>query len=128
VCFFVNPDILNITVSPTTGKAVSSVLKPGLMAAPAAGTFGNFPVNALDGPSYFNLDMSFTKRIRITERVRFEIKGTAINILNHPNFIFSTTSAGVSTNFINFDSQSFGRIISQRGGSRAMNIIGQLRF
>jgi hypothetical protein len=98
------------------------------MAAPAPGTFGNFPVNALSGPSYFNLDMSFTKRIRITERVRFEIKGTAINILNHPNFIFATTAAGVGTNVINFDSTSFGRVISQRGGSRAMNIIGQIRF
>ena len=126
--FFVNPNLLNITVSPATGKATSSVLKPGLMSAPAPGTFGNFPVNSLDGPSYFNFDMSFTKRIRITERVRFEIKGTAINILNHPNFIFATTGTGASTNVINFDSTSFGRIISQRGGSRAMNIIGQIRF
>ena len=129
--FFVNPNILNLTI-PTTGasagKATAAVLKPGLMAAPAPGTFGNFPVNALSGPSYFNLDMSFTKRIRITERVRFEIKGTAINILNHPNFIFATTATGAGTNVINFDSQSFGRVISQRGGSRAMNIIGQIRF
>src|SRR4030095_5207422 len=107
------------------GKATSAVLKPGLMTAPAPGTLGDFPVNSLDGPKYFNLDMSFTKRIRITERVRFEIKGTAINVLNHPNFIFASTSTGTSTNFINFDSQNFGRIISQRGGSRAMNIIGQ---
>jgi Carboxypeptidase regulatory-like domain len=126
--FFVNPDLLNITVG-SNGKATAATLKPGLMAAPAPGTFGNFPVNGLNGPSYFNFDLSITKRIRITERVRFEIKGTAINILNHPNFIFpanTTTLAG--TNFINFDSQSFGRVISQRGSTRAMNIIGQLRF
>src|ERR1700752_2121294 len=126
--FFVNPDLLNITVSPTTGKATASVLKPGLMAAPPVGKFGNFPVNALNGPSYFNFDFSFTKGIRIRERVQFEIKGVGINILNHPNFIFATTAAGASTNVINFDSPSFGRVISQRGGSRAMNIIGQIRF
>src|SRR4030095_12203125 len=108
--FFVNPDLLNITVG-SNGKATAATLKPGLMAAPAPGTFGNFPVNGLNGPSYFNFDLSITKRIRITERVRFEIKGTAINVLNHPNFIFSTTATGVSTNFINFDSTSFGRII-----------------
>ena len=126
--FFVNPNLLNITVSPTTGKATAAVLKPGLMSAPAPGTFGDFPVNGLNGPSYFNFDFSFTKRIRITERVRFEIKGTAINVLNHPNFIFATTSTGASTNVINFDSTSFGRVISQRGGSRAMNIIAQVRF
>ena len=117
--FFVNPDLLNITISPTTGKATAATLKSGLMSAPAPGTFGNFPVNGLSGPSYFNFDFSFTKRIPITERVRFEIKGTAINVLNHPNFIYGT---------LNFDSTSFGRVTSQRGGSRAMNIIGQVRF
>jgi len=126
--FFVNPSLLNQTISPTTGKATAAVLKPGLMSAPAPGTFGNFPVNSLNGPSYFNFDLSVTKRFRITETVRFEIKGTAINVLNHPNFIFATTTAGASTNVINFDSTSFGRVISQRGGSRAMNIIGQIRF
>jgi hypothetical protein len=120
--FFVNPNLLNLTIpttGPSAGKTTASVLKPGLMAAPAPGTFGDFPVNSLSGPSYFNLDLSFTKRIPITERVKFEIKGTAINILNHPNFIYGNT---------NFDSTSFGRITSQRGGSRSMNIIGQLRF
>jgi hypothetical protein len=117
--FFVNPNILDIVVNPTTGKAVSSTLKPGLMSAPAPGTFGDFPVNSLSGPSYFNWDFSVTKRIRITESVRFELKGTAINILNHPNFIYGT---------LNFDSTSFGRVTSQRGTSRQMNIIAQLTF
>jgi hypothetical protein len=117
--FFVNPNLLDITISPATGKATSSVLKPGLMSAPAPGTFGNFPVNSLDGPSYFNFDLAVTKRFRIAESVTFELKGTAINILNHPNFIYGT---------LNFDSTSFGRITAQRGGSRAMNIIGQIRF
>lgn len=120
--FFVNPDLLNITIpttGPNAGKATQSVLKPGLMGAPAPGTFGDFPVNGLSGPSYFNFDLSFTKRFRITETVRFEIKGTAINILNHPNFVYGT---------LNFDSTSFGRVTTQRGGSRAMNIIGQVRF
>jgi len=117
--FFVNPNILDVVVSPTTGKAVSSTLKAGWMTAPAAGTFGDFPVNSLSGPSYFNFDLSLTKRFRITETVRFEIKGTAINVLNHPNFIYGT---------VNFDSTSFGRVTTQRGTSRQMNIIAQLRF
>jgi hypothetical protein len=89
------------------------------MSAPAPGTFGNFPINSLSGPSYFNWDFSVTKRIRITETVRFELKGTAINILNHPNFVYGT---------LNFDSTSFGRVTTQRGTSRQMNIIAQLSF
>lgn len=140
--FFVNPNLLDITLCTSAlvtanqctaaqlGKAIASTLKAGLMSAPAPGTFGNFPVNALNGPKYFNFDLSVTKRIPITERVRFEIKSTFINVLNHPNFIFPITATGAGTNVINFDSQSFGRITgpTQRGTARQMNFIGQLRF
>ena len=125
--FFINPAILDITTN-AAGKVTTSKLKAGLMSAPAPGTFGNFPVNSLSGPKYFNLDMSLIKRIPITERVRFELKVTAINILNHPNFIFPNTATGGTTNAINFDSTTFGLITFQRGNSRQMNFIGQIRF
>jgi len=121
--FFVNPAILDITYN-AAGKVATSKLKPGLMTAPAPGTFGNFPVNSLNGPNYFNLDLSVTKRISISERVKFEIKATAINILNHANFIFP----GNNVSSQNFDSTTFGLITTQRGTARNINFIGQLRF
>ena len=121
--FFVNPALLDITLN-SAGKVATSRLKPGLMTAPAPGTLGNFPVNSLVGPNYFNLDLSVTKRIAITERVRFEIKVTAINILNHANFVFP----GNNVNAHNFDSTTFGLITTQRGTARNINFIGQLRF
>ena len=120
--FFVNPAILDVTRDAVTGKVVTSKLKSGLMSAPAPGTFGDFPVNALSGPHYFNFDFSVTKRIPITEGehpVRLEIKATAINILNHPNFVYGGQ---------NFDSTTFGLITTQRGNARGINFIGQLRF
>ena len=116
--FFVNPAILDITLN-SAGKVATSRLKPGLMTAPAPGTIGNFPVNSINGPNYFNFDLSVTKRIPIAERVRFEIKVTAINILNHPNFVFGNQ---------NFDSTTFGLITTQRGTARNINFIGQLSF
>jgi hypothetical protein len=125
--FFINPNLLDITTN-AAGKVSTSKLKAGLMTAPAPGTFGNFPVNALNGPQYFNLDLSLIKRIPITERVKFELKVTAINILNHPNFIFPNTATGATTNAINFDSTTFGLVSFQRNNSRQMNFIGQIRF
>jgi Carboxypeptidase regulatory-like domain/TonB dependent receptor len=116
--FFVNPAILDITLN-SAGKVATSKLKPGLMTAPAPGTIGNFPVNSLSGPNYFNFDLSVTKRIPFSERVSFEIKATAINILNHANFVFGNQ---------NFDSTTFGLITTQRGTARNINFIGQLRF
>ena len=121
--FFINPNLLDITYN-SAGKVATSKLKPGLMTAPAPGTFGNFPVNSLNGPNYFNVDFSVTKRIPISERVKFEIKVTAINILNHANFIFP----GNNVSSQNFDSTTFGLITTQRGTARNINFIGQLRF
>jgi hypothetical protein len=115
---FINPNLLDLTFN-AAGQISRSTLKVGLMAAPAPGTFGDFPVNSLSGPQYFNFDMSVTKRIPITETVKFEIKVTAINILNHPNFVYGTQ---------NFDSTTFGVISGQRGDVRSINFIGQLRF
>jgi hypothetical protein len=115
---FVNPSLLDLTFN-AAGQITASRLKPGLMAAPAPGTFGNFPINSLSGPQYFNFDLSLTKRIPITETVKFEIKVTAINVLNHPNFVYGTQ---------NFDANTFGVISAQRGDVRSVNFIGQLRF
>ena len=127
--FFINPNLLDITLcTPANvaagsckiaGLATGSKLKAGLLTPPAPGTFGNFPVNSLDGPKYFDFDLSVTKRIPITEKVRFELKATFVNVLNHANFIYGTQ---------NFDSTTFGLITTQRGTTRQMNFIGQIRF
>lgn len=109
--YFINPNLLNITTN-AAGQFVSSTIKPGLLGQPAPGTFGNFPINSLNGPAYFDLDASLVKRIPITERVKFELKTTFINVLNHQNFIFSTQQ---------FDSTSFGRITSISGSPRIIH-------
>lgn len=117
--FFINPALLDITTN-AAGLVTTSTLKAGLLRAPAPGTFGNFPVNSLSGPSFFNVDMSVTKRIPITERVRLEFKLTAVNATNHPNFSYGN---------LNFDSTSFGRIVTPGANlGRRVNFISQLRF
>jgi hypothetical protein len=105
--FFVNPAILNIVTDPITGKFVSSSLKPGLLGAPAPGTFGNFPLNGLSGPHYFNLDLAVVKRWSVTERLKVELKTTLINALNHANFVYGTQ---------NFDATNFGQITTSTVG------------
>jgi len=117
--YFINPDLLTITTNPTTGRYISSTLKPGLLGAPEPGQFGNFPMNSLNGPNFFNLDMSLTKRIPVGERITLELKTTMINVLNHPSFTFGTQS---------FDSTSFGRIGGQSGSQRIVHFTGSMRF
>jgi len=89
------------------------------LAAPAPGQFGNFPLNGLNSPQYFNVDVSLTKRWQVTETVRLELKTTFINILNHPNFVFGTQA---------FDSTTLGKITSQSGSERQIHFTGSVRF
>jgi len=117
--FFVNPAILDIVTNPLTGKFVSSKLKPGLLGAPAPGTFGNFPLNGLSGPHYFNLDVAVVKRWSVTERLKVELKTTLINALNHANFVYDTQ---------NFDATNFGQMTAQSGGSRIVHFTLNAKF
>jgi hypothetical protein len=109
--YFINPELLNITTN-AAGNFVSSSIKPGILGSPAPGVFGNFPINSLNGPRYFNVDMSLTKRIPITETVKGELKTTFINILNNPNFVYNGQA---------FDSTSFGRITTTSGNPRIIH-------
>ena len=111
--FFINPTNLNITTSTnaTTGvvSLASATLKPGIFVQPAAGSFGNFPMNSLFGPNFTQTDLSLAKRTYFSERGNVELRMTVINIANHPNFTIGN---------ISFDSNTFGRINSTRGNAR----------
>jgi hypothetical protein len=118
--YFINPNLLDIKTN-AAGQFVSSTIKPGLLGQPAPGTFGNFPINSLNGPAYFDVDASLVKRIPISERVKFELKTTFINILNHPNFAFPNTISNVANANAIFDSTNFGRITGSSGNPRIIH-------
>ncbi|MEW6125775.1 MAG: carboxypeptidase-like regulatory domain-containing protein [Acidobacteriota bacterium] len=107
--FFINPTLLTLNINPTTGQLNSSRIKDGIFAAPAPGTFGNFPLNSLYGPSFTQTDFSVVKRTYFSERGNVELRVTAFNVFNHANFTFGSQT---------FDSASFGRITGTRGIER----------
>jgi len=86
--------------------------KPGLGGAflvPANGQFGRYPVGELKGPEFINQDVALAKAFRMTERVRFTLRGEAYNLFNHtnlgmPNRNVTAASAGQITH-IAFGSQ-----------------------
>jgi hypothetical protein len=59
-------------------------------------SFGNMPKGRFDGPTYWNLDFSVTKRQRITERISTEFRVEAFNIFNHPDFDQPENGTGCS--------------------------------
>jgi len=120
--FFFDPSMLNITTN-AAGQLTGATLKPGLLAAPAPGTFGGFPRNSINGPMFTQVDFSLTKRTRFYERGDVEFKLNFINAFNQTNFVF---------NSLNFDAANFGRINTLGGvetnWGRQINFILGINF
>jgi hypothetical protein len=79
-------------------------INPAAFAAPAPGQFGNFTRNALSGPSFRQLDMTFAKRFRITESQSFEFRAEIFNITNTPNFANPGTTLNLALPTLAFNS------------------------
>lgn len=116
--FFFNPELLDITTN-ARGAVTGATLKPGILGNPAPGEWGNFPINSLNGPNFFNVDISLVKRVPITESVRLELKTNFLNAFNHANFIYNGGS---------WNSTQFGRITGQSSNPRVVAFQGSVRF
>jgi hypothetical protein len=58
-----------------------------VFSAPGQNTWGNMTRNdSIDGPGFWNVDLSLVKRFRFGDRVSAELRADAFNALNHPNF------------------------------------------
>jgi hypothetical protein len=89
-------------------------------AAPAPGSIGNTGRNFFLAPNYFQWDASLAKKFKITERVSFDLRVDARNVLNNPSFDNPTA---VLTSTI------FGRINdSVTNNARRIQLSGKLSF
>ncbi|PWU05423.1 MAG: TonB-dependent receptor [Terriglobia bacterium] len=61
---------------------------PSAFVMPTPGTFGNVSRGSMRGPGLVNVDTSFFKRFRISERFNLQFRAEAFNLLNHSNFFY----------------------------------------
>ncbi|HVQ37873.1 MAG TPA: hypothetical protein VMS31_10095, partial [Pyrinomonadaceae bacterium] len=142
--FFINPDVLNIDpsqcqngviapkIAGTTGGAATLGYDPiglagGVKTFPgqvffsvAPGQTGNMERNFLVGPMYFNWDASIIKNIRITEGLKFQVRGEAFNVINRSIFF-------PNAQFSNIGSNVFGRITGTYP-QRIVQFVGRFEF
>jgi Carboxypeptidase regulatory-like domain/TonB dependent receptor len=86
---------------------------------PAAGEVGNLPILAFDGPAQFRIDLALSKRIRLTDRYRVELKGEAFNLTNTPSFLRGD---------MDINSTTFGRLTAVNVASRVIQLSARLEF
>lgn len=82
------------------------------------GTFGSSGRNAMRGPGLVSFDLSAFKRLKITERLVYELRGEFFNVLNHANFNNPTA---------NLSNANFGKILSA-GDPRVIQFAMKLTF
>jgi len=100
-------------------------LNPSAFAVPKTniGRYATAPVGNIIGPGTKAISMSFTKSVRITESVRFQIGAQAANLLNHVNYAPPNTT---------FNTAPFGTIsnvqTAEGAGPRQIQITSRLTF
>ena len=69
-----------------------------VFSAPAQNTWGNMTRNdSINGPGFWNLDLSLAKRFRLSDRFTAELRADAFNALNHANFANPNATFGSAT-------------------------------
>ena len=94
-----------------TTKTINCWMNASAFANPAAGTLGNMGINNLEGPGYFDVDISLSRQFHVKERQYFEIRAESFNIQNRANFLNpgAVSIAGGTANST-LTSSTFGRI------------------
>jgi hypothetical protein len=57
----------------------------GAFLFPSSNTFGNYPIDVLFGPHFFQQDLSLSKTFHLTEKIGFVLRTDARNAFNHTN-------------------------------------------
>src|SRR5262249_44828950 len=76
-------------------QTINNWFNPAAFAVPANGTWGNLGRYIANGPGMYEIDSSLQKRFRITERLAFNFRASAYNLLNHP--VFNIPSGGLGS-------------------------------
>jgi hypothetical protein len=93
-------------------------INPKAFAPQAFGTFGNLGWNSVVGPTYWDLDLALSRRLRLTERQALEVRADGFNVTN--SFVANPPSTATSSSqapqatpaFATLNSPLFGQILN----------------
>ena len=94
-----------------TAQLLSEWFNPAAFALAATGTFGDSPRNLLRAPGIFNLDWSFAKSFRISERFATQLRGDFFDLLNTPHFNAPGASVASTSTFGKISAAADPRIV-----------------
>jgi hypothetical protein len=71
---------------PEGGRTEARWFNTAAFSRPATNTLGDSPRNVLEGPSYFNSDLSLVKNVRFSRKLRVQLRAESFNLFNTKNY------------------------------------------
>jgi len=111
------PDLTGEPVS-LSNPGIAEWFNVGAFVIPPLGQYGNAGRNSIEGPGEVDFDMAMTKVFPLKENRFFEVRMSATNVFNRPQFTAIDTVV---------NSPTFGRVISV-GAMRTVLMTARFRF
>lgn len=121
IVYGINPSLISPdgTGIPSQPQLSCQPAVTGGFCNPQPGQVGNLQLDAFNGPSYFDWDLSAGKDFAITEKMKLTFRTEAFNVLNHPVFFMGDQ---------NINSTQFGQSTSTVSQARILQMSLQLKF
>ena len=88
----------------------------------ATGTFGNLTRNALTGPNYWTVDLALSRELGLVSMHTVQLRLEAFNLFNTFNWGIPGTELTAGGWQANFNSGTFGRVTTQAGAPRIIQL------
>jgi len=99
--------------NPYGDKTLTNYLNRAAFTHPAPGSLGDHRNNSIEGPGFWTVDLAISRLVDVGGQQGLELRVEIFNLFNHFNWGDPETS---------FDSGNFGRIISNAGAPRIMQL------
>jgi hypothetical protein len=103
-------------------RTLTNYFNAAAFAQPDPGTYGNLMRNALVGPGYWNVDLAVTRQLRLVSMQNLELRLEAFNLFNTFNWGIPGTELTAGGWQANLNSGTFGRITTQAGAPRIIQL------
>jgi hypothetical protein len=103
-------------------RTLTNYFNRAAFAQPAAGTYGSLKRNELTGPNYWSVDLAISRNIPIVAMQTLELRLEAFNLFNTFNWGDPASNENAGGTVANFNSGTFGRITTQAGDPRIIQL------
>ncbi|MBI2188014.1 MAG: TonB-dependent receptor [Acidobacteria bacterium] len=103
-------------------RTLTSYFNRAAFAQPAAGTYGSLKRNELTGPNYWSVDLAISRTVGVIGTRMLALRLEAFNLFNTFNWGDPAAGENAGGTSANFNSGTFGRITTQAGDPRIIQL------